>query len=398
MRSLGRLAGLRYTAAAMANFNEILGFLRAREAEMVRLLGELVRIESSTFDKAGVDRVGRKLAEEWRQRGARVEFMRQRERGNHLRAELWLGRGKPAGQILVLGHTDTVYERGALAKSPFHIAGGRAYGPGTLDMKGGLVNALFAVDALRAAQAEPRSRFVFLWTSDEEVGSESSQMFIEKEARRSSAVLVLEPGTGAAGKLKTERKAIGGFEVKVTGRAAHAGVNPQDGDNAVHELALQIARIVKFNDARRGITVNADVVSGGARSNVIAASAHAAIDARAVRLADMQRLVKKMRALRPILDGAKIEVSGGLDRPPMERRISAGLFKKARALAGEMGFAVEGSLSGGGSDGNLTAALGVPTLDGLGAVGAGAHTPGEYVTTKFLPQRAALLAALLASL
>ena len=162
--SLGRLAGLRYTAAAMANFKEIPGLLRAREAEMVRLLGELVGIESSTFDKAGVDRVGRKLAEEWRQRGARVEFMRQRDRGNHLRAELWLGRGKPAGQILVLGHTDTVYERGSLAKSPFRIAGGRAYGPGTLDMKGGLVIALFAVDALRAAQAEPRSRFIFLWT------------------------------------------------------------------------------------------------------------------------------------------------------------------------------------------------------------------------------------------
>lgn len=382
----------------MANFNEILGFLRAREAEMVRLLGDLVGIESSTYDKAGVDRVGRKLGEEWRQRGARVEFMRQRDRGNHLRAELWLGQGKPAGQILVLGHTDTVYERGSLAKSPFRIAGGRAYGPGTLDMKGGLVIALFAVDALRAAQAEARRRFVFLWTSDEETGSESSQKLIEKEARRSSAVLVLEPGTGATGKLKTQRKAIGGFEVRATGRAAHAGVNPQDGVNAVHEMALQIARMVKFNDARRGVTVNADVISGGVRSNVIPASAHAVIDARAVRLADMQRLVRKMRALRPILDGAKIEVSGGLHRPPMEKRISAGLFKKAQALAGEMGFAVEGSLSGGGSDGNLTAALGVPTLDGLGAVGAGAHTPGEYITTKFLPQRAALLAALLASL
>lgn len=382
----------------MANFNEILGFLRAREAEMVRLLGDLVGIESSTYDKAGVDRVGRKLGEEWRQRGARVEFMRQRDRGNHLRAELWLGQGKPAGQILVLGHTDTVYERGSLAKSPFRIAGGRAYGPGTLDMKGGLVIALFAVDALRAAQAEARRRFVFLWTSDEETGSESSQKLIEKEAGRSSAVLVLEPGTGATGKLKTQRKAIGGFEVRATGRAAHAGVNPQDGVNAVHEMALQIARMVKFNDARRGVTVNADVISGGVRSNVIPASAHAVIDARAVRLADMQRLVRKMRALRPILDGAKIEVSGGLHRPPMEKRISAGLFKKAQALAGEMGFAVEGSLSGGGSDGNLTAALGVPTLDGLGAVGAGAHTPGEYITTKFLPQRAALLAALLASL
>ena len=365
---------------------------------MVRLLGDLVRIESSTFDKPGVDRVGRRLAAEWRRRGARVEILRQRARGDHLRVAMGLGEGKPAGQILVVGHMDTVYERGTLEKSPFRVAGGRAYGPGTLDMKGGLVNALFAVDALSALKIAPRSKFIFLWTSDEEIGSETSRAFIEKEARRSDAALVLEPGTGATGKLKTERKAIGGFELITTGRAAHAGVNPQDGVNAVHELALQVARIVRFNDPGRGISVNADIISGGTRSNVIAASARALIDARATRLADMLRLVKKMRALRPVLPGARLEVRGGLDRPPMERRISAALFKRAQALASEMGFDVEDSLTGGGSDGNLTAAVGTPTLDGLGAVGAGAHTPGEYVTTRYLPQRAALLAALLATM
>lgn len=382
----------------MSNLRTILTYLRRREAEMVRLLGELVRIESSTFDKPGVDRVGRRLAAEWRRRGARVDVLRQRVRGDHLRIEMWLGGGKPAGQILVVGHMDTVYERGTLAKSPFRLAGGRAYGPGTLDMKGGLVNALFAVEALRASKITPRSRFVFLWTSDEEIGSKTSQAFIEKEARRSDAALVLEPGTGATGKLKTERKAIGGFEVIATGRAAHAGVNPQDGVNAVHELALQVARIARFNDPGRGISVNADIISGGTRSNVIAASARTMIDARATRLADMHRLVRKMRALRPVLPGAKLEVRGGLDRPPMERRMSAALFKRAQALASEMGFTVEPSLTGGGSDGNLTAAVGTPTLDGLGAVGAGAHTPGEYLTTRYLPQRAALLAALLATL
>lgn len=382
----------------MTNLREVLKYLRRREAEMVRLLGELVRIESSTFDKAGVDRVGRRLAAEWRRRGAQVETLRQRVRGDHLRVEMWLGRGKPAGQILVMGHMDTVYERGTLSKTPFRVARGRAWGPGTLDMKGGLVQALFAVDALGAVKAEPRRRFVFLWTTDEEIGSQTSRAWIEKEARRSAAVLVLEPGTGKAGKLKTARKAIGGFELIATGRAAHAGVNPQEGVNAVHELALQIARIAKFNNPRRGITVNADVVSGGTRSNVIAASARALIDARATRLADMLHLEKKMRALRPVLPGAKLEVRGGLDRPPMERRMSTALFKRAQALASEMGFEVEGSLTGGGSDGNLTAAVGTPTLDGLGAVGAGAHTPGEYVTTRYLPQRAALLAALLATL
>jgi glutamate carboxypeptidase len=382
----------------MTNLRRVLNHLRRREAEMVRLLGELVHIESSTFDKAGVDCVGRRLAAEWRRRGARVEVLRQRVRGNHLRVSMWLGKGKPAGQILVVGHMDTVYERGTLAKCPFRVAGGRAYGPGTLDMKAGLVNALFAVDALRALKIAPRSGFVFLWTSDEEIGSESSHACIEKEARRSGAALVLEPGTGPAGKLKTERKAIGGFELIVTGRAAHAGVNPQDGVNAVHELAMQVARIATFNNPARGISVNADVISGGTRSNVIAAEARARIDARATRLADMLRLVKKMRALRPALRGAKLEVRGGLDRPPMEARMSSALFKKAQELAREMGFTVEPSLTGGGSDGNLTAAAGARTLDGLGAVGAGAHTPGEYVTTKYLPQRAALLAALLAAL
>ena len=382
----------------MTDFKKVYKFLRRREAEMVRLLDEIVRIESSTFDKAGVDRVGRRLAAEWRRRGARIEILRQHVRGDHLRVSMWLGEGKPAGQILVVGHMDTVYERGTLAKSPLRVAGGRAYGPGTLDMKGGLVNALFAVDALLALKIAPRSQFVFLWTSDEEIGSETSRASIEKEARRSDAVLVLEPGTGTTGKLKTARKAIGGFELIATGRAAHAGVNPEDGVNAVHELALQIARIARFNDPRRGITVNADVISGGVRSNVIAPRALAMIDARCSRAADMRALERKFCALRPVLAGAKLEVRGGMDRPPMERRVSAELFKKARALAHEMGFTVEESATGGGSDGNITAALGVKTLDGLGAVGAGAHTPGEYVITRFLPQRAALLAALLSML
>jgi glutamate carboxypeptidase len=382
----------------MQNPKMILAYLRRREAEMVRLLGKLVRIESSTFDKAGVDRVGRRLGQEWRRRGAQVKVLRHRVRGNHLRVELWLGHGRPAGQILVVGHMDTVYECGILAKSPFRVSRGRAYGPGTLDMKGGLVQALFAVDALRESKISPRCRFIFLWTSDEEIGSGTSRAMIEKEARRSDAALVLEPGTGPTGKLKTERKAIGGFEMIATGRAAHAGVNPQDGVNAVHELALQIAHIARFNDSRRGVSVNADVISGGTRSNVIAASARAMIDARAMRLADMRRLEKKMRALRPVLPGAKLEVRGGLDRPPLEARMSSALFRRAQALAKDLGFAVEPSLTGGGSDGNLCGNVGAPTLDGLGAVGAGAHAPGEYVTTRYLPQRAALLAALLATL
>jgi glutamate carboxypeptidase len=377
---------------------EIFAWLRAREAPMVRLLGEFVRMESSSHDKPGVDRLVARLAADWKRRGARVERHRQRERGDHLRCEVCLGRGRPRGQILVLGHTDTVYERGTLAGMPYRLANGRAYGPGALDMKAGLVIALFAVDALRAAEASPRRRFVFLWTSDEEIGSETSRLMIEREARRSAAVLVLEPGTGPEGKLKTARKGVGDFTIEVEGRAAHAGVNPQHGVNAVHELALQIARIARFGNLRRGITVNADVIEGGTRTNVIAEHARALVDVRCSFATDMKRVEARFRGLRPILPGAKLRVSGGMNRAPMERRLAARLFAEARALGVQMGLRLEESSTGGGSDGNLTAALGVPTLDGLGAAGAGAHTSQEHIITKFLPERAAVLAALLSSL
>ena len=367
---------------------------------MTRLLGKLVRIESSSYDPEGVNRVVNVLSSEWKRRGARVSRSRPARatgRGDVLRCEL-PGDGNAAGQILLIGHTDTVYERGTLARTPFRVAGGRAYGPGTLDMKAGLVIALGAVDALHAQRWKPQRKIVCLWTPDEEVGSEVSRAAIEREARRSVAVLVLEPGTGPSGRLKTARKGVGEFTIEVTGRAAHAGVNPQDGVNAVHELALQIARVARFGNARRGTTVNADVIEGGTRTNVVAAQARARVDVRCARLRDIAKLNAQFRGLRPILPGARLRVSGGLDRPPMERRVAARLFAMAQKLGREMGLHIEESSTGGGSDGNFTAALGVPTLDGLGAAGAGAHTPGEYIRTRSLAERAALLAALLITL
>ena len=379
-------------------FGELLGELRRRETQMTRLLGRFVRAESPSYDKAAVDRFGRLLAAEWRKRGARVELLRQRKRGDHLRATLWRGPGRPRGQILVLGHLDTVYDLGTLAGIPFRVSRGRAWGPGTYDMKSGLVIALFAADALARRELQPRKRMVFLWTSDEEIGSKTSRVWIEREARRSDAVLVLEPSSGLDGRLKTARKAVGEIELIVTGRAAHAGISPGNGVNAVHELALQIARVARFNDPRRGISVNADVVEGGTRTNVIAARARALVDVRAARAADMRRLEAKLRRLRPVLPGARLEVRGGFSRPPMERSRSAALFRKAQALARQMGLKLEESSTGGGSDGNFTAALGVPTLDGLGGVGEGAHSLGECVLVRALPERAALLAALLATL
>ena len=378
----------------------LLSWLRGREGAMTGLLGRLVRIESSSYEWEGVNRLVRLLAREWRRRGARVTRLKPAgvtRRGDILRCE-FSAETSDAGQVLVLGHTDTVYARGTLARMPFRVAAGRAYGPGTLDMKAGLVIALAAVDALRAMGQMPRRRLVFLWTADEEIGSDTSREIIEREARRSEAVLVLEPGTGTRGKLKTARKGVGQVTIEVTGRAAHAGVNPQDGVNAVHELALQIGRVAGFGDARRGITVNADVIEGGTRSNVIAERAWARVDVRCARARDIAGLEARFRGLRPILPGARLRVTGGIDRPPMERRRAARLFRQAQALGRELGLNIEESSTGGGSDGNFTAALGVPTLDGLGAAGAGAHTPGEYIRTRSLAERAALLAALFRSL
>jgi glutamate carboxypeptidase len=312
---------------------------------------------------------------------------------------LGTGLGRAAGQILVLGHLDTVYPYGTLTKMPFRVGGGRAWGPAAFDMKGGIVLALEAVDALRAARVPVPKKLVFLWTSDEEIGSESSRRYIEREAQRSDAVLVLEPSLGRDGRLKTARKGVGSAEIIVTGRSAHAGIEPEKGVNAVHELALQIERLMKLNNPRRGVTVQATVIRGGTTSNVVPDEAHAQVDIRFARMSDSRRLDAKLRALRPILRGAKIEVRRSAARPPLERTAGVvALFRQAQSLMREMGLPLGEAATGGGSDGNFTGALGVPTLDGLGAIGDGAHSPREHVLIRGLAPRAALIAGLLATL
>jgi glutamate carboxypeptidase len=365
---------------------------------MARLLGQFARAESPSLDKKAVDRFGRMVAAEWRRRGAIVTLLRQRERGDHLRAE-WTPRGSRAkGQILVLGHLDTVYSLGTLGRMPFRLSRGRAYGPGVFDMKGGLVIALYAIDALAESGLAPQKRIVFLWTSDEEIGSGTSRAAIEREARRSDAVLVLEPALGLDGRVKTARKGVGEIEIVATGRAAHAGLNPEEGVNAIEEIALQITRFSRWNQASRGITVNAGVIEGGTRTNVVPEEARVLVDVRAMHAKDMRALERKFRALRPILRGAKLQIRGGFNRPPMERKNAAALYATARGLAEKMGILLGEACAGGGSDGNFTAALGVQTLDGLGAVGEGAHSPKENISIRALPERAALLAGLLATL
>ncbi len=375
----------------------LLQLLRPQLPQMLATLRKFVLAESPSLEKPPADRCCGIVASEWRKRKARVERVAQKQRGDHLRITWAPQNARVSRQLLVLGHYDTVYASGTLAKMPFRISGGKAYGPGTFDMKAGLVQALFALDALQQSKAALRKRIVFLWTSDEEIGSDSSRKLIESEARRSDAVFVLEPSFGPRGLLKTSRKGVGEAEIIVHGRASHAGLAPQEGVNAVHELARQITRVQEWNDLRRGITVNADIIEGGTRTNVIAERARAVLDLRAQRIADMRRLERRLRSLRPSAAGARLEVHGGFNRAPMERKVSAALFARAKSLAAQMGLRLGECSAGGGSDGNLTAALGIPTLDGLGAVGDGAHSAREYVIVKTMPARAALLAALLAS-
>jgi glutamate carboxypeptidase len=376
---------------------EFLHLLKPQLPQMLATVRRFVEAESPSLEKAAANNCCSIVAEEWLKRGVSVERIAQEERGDHLNITYWPNKTHPAGQLLVLGHYDTVYSSGTLRQMPFRVSAGKAYGPGIFDMKAGIVQALFALQSLQETNTALRKRLVFLWTSDEEIGSESSRKLLEAEARRSDAVFVLEPSFGPRGLLKTARKGVGQAELLVHGRASHAGLAPQEGINAIHELAEQLARLEKWNDHRRGITINAGIIEGGTRTNVIPERARAVLDLRALRISDMRSLEDRLRDLRPFHRGARLEVTGGFDRPPLERRMSASLFARAQLLAKQMNLALDECTVGGGSDGNFTAALCSPTLDGLGAVGDGAHSSHEHILVNTMPTRAALLASLLAT-
>jgi glutamate carboxypeptidase len=281
---------------------------------------------------------------------------------------------------------------------PFREAEGRAYGPGTFDMKASLVLLEFALRALRASGARPPRPVVVLLTSDEEIGSPTSQPLIEAEAVGAAYALVPEPPLPGGG-LKTARKGVGHFTIEVAGRAAHAGVEPEKGASAIVELAHQILAITRLADPAAGTTLNVGLIEGGSATNVVAASATAKVDVRVTSMAEARRIERAMDELAPVLPGTSVRVSGGVNRPPMERTEAiAGLFARARQIGAALGFDLTEGPSGGGSDGNITAGLGVPTLDGLGALGDGAHAAYEHVVIDSLPDRAALLAALLLEL
>ncbi|MBI3896019.1 MAG: M20 family metallopeptidase [Acidobacteria bacterium] len=366
---------------------------------MLKMLRRLVEAESPSTDKTAVDRFSKMVKGTLQEMGAQIRVSPSRQTGDHLRAEFRFHSGKPAGQILLLAHMDTVWELGTIARMPFRIKKGRAYGPGIYDMKSGIVIALFALQALQRMHAPVRKKVILLLTADEEIGSFSSRPLIEKEALQSDCVLVVEPAYGPGGALKTARKGVGTFEIRVKGRAAHAGVDPEKGASAIVELSRQILRVQKFANLRKGITINAGLIQGGTRTNVIAEDAVAQIDVRIARLRDQPALERKFLSLRPYDRRTRLEISGGFNRPPLERTsATVELFQRAQRLAQPLGLRLREVMVGGGSDGNFTAALGIPTLDGLGAVGDGAHALNEHIVISELPRRAALLARLIADL
>ena len=367
---------------------------KQNQANIIALIRELVECESPSDNAAAVNRWVDLLASKLEGR-AKVKTFPGGRFGRHFRCEFILPGRKKEGQILALGHSDTVWPLGTLASMPFRHVKGRLWGPGVLDMKAGVAFFLFAMQALVDLDVPVPRRVVLQLNSDEEVGSQTSRPLTEEAAKQSLAVLVLEPGAGLDGRLKTARKGVGDYTVTVHGRPSHAGVDFEAGASAILELARQITRIERFTNLKRGLTVNPGVISGGTRTNVVAALAQAEVDIRIARAADAAPLDRKFRALRPVDKRCRIEVTGGLNRPPMERTAATRrLFGIARGLASEMGLTLEESSTGGGSDGNFTAALGIPTLDGLGPVGVGAHAPTESILVNRIPDRVALLAAL----
>jgi len=373
--------------------NRLLYFTERKDA-ITETIRQLVEIESPSDNKAAVDQLGALLAGRFEKVGGHAKFHRVANFGDHLQVDFAGGKGKP---VLLLGHIDTVYPMGTLATMPCQIADGRLSGPGALDMKSGIALILHALEGLRSWHNDSVPRPVtILLVSDEEVGSDSSRRITESLARKSASVLVLEPSYGAKGAVKTARKGVGEYTIKVTGKAAHSGLDFDKGESAIIELAKQITAISKLVDLKRGLTLNVGIVSGGTRSNVIPAEATAVLDVRVAKMKDAAVIDRQLRALKPFNRKCKLEVAGGVNRPPMARGPgTAGLYKTASEIAKQMGWKLEEASVGGGSDGNFTASLGIPTLDGLGGVGEGAHATHESIVIAELPRRAALLAELI---
>ncbi len=375
--------------------SQILDYLRDQQETMIKVLEQWVNQDSPTYDKPAVDTMGQMTVQAFVEAGGALAATHlQPDRGDHYTVTY----GEGDRQLLFLCHFDTVWPIGEAKKRPFTIENGHGKGPGVHDMKGGTLIALFALKAIHQLQLKPGYKLTYLLTSDEEIGSPTSRAFIEPEGAKSDYCFVLE-GSHNKSALTTSRKGVGRYHLEVTGRAAHSGVEPEKGISAVEELARQIQTLHAMTDFERGVTVNVGVVSGGERPNIVARHAAAEIDLRVMTRADGEESNQKILNLQPQLPGCKLKVSGEIKRWPFEETPTGlALFEKARAIAQNLGFTVEKFSSGGGSDGNLVAAMGIPTLDGLGSLGGGAHAVTEHTVLDALPLRAALLAELIIQL
>jgi glutamate carboxypeptidase len=371
----------------------LLAGARRKEHDQIELIQTLVRVESPSDDKAAVDACGNVIVGHIRALGGRVKLHRQRALGDVIEARFGPRKKVGAQPVLILGHIDTVWPVGTLKTMPSRVADGRLWGPGTLDMKAGVAMALVAIEMLIEAGLLDRE-ILLLLNSEEEVGSPVSRPITERLARECSAVYVLEPAQGPA--YKTARKGTGNWRIDIKGVAAHAGVDFEKGSSALRELARVVERVSEWTDLKRGLTVSVGLAGGGSKTNVIPAEAWAEVDVRIARKADGPRIERRFASLKAADRRCSLVVTGGINRPPMERtRATVALFARARALAAELGFALDEASTGGASDGNFTSAVGVPTLDGMGAVGEGAHAQHESILVEHLAPRTALLAGML---
>lgn len=374
----------------------LLNYFVQRQPVMLQLIRALVEQETPSRAEPQLTQIAQFVAERLPAAASHLELFPHSGYGAHLLARFAFGHPRATPAVLLIGHLDTVWPRGTLERMPFRVTPeGAAHGPGIFDMKASIAVVCSTLEAMIALQLNPQHPVTLLLTCDEEIGSQTSRALVEQEARSAVAALVLEPPI-PGGIVKTGRKGIGGFTLQVTGRAAHAGLDPSQGINAIVELSHQTLRLAALNDFARGITVNVGVAQGGTTSNVVPAEASAKIDFRFWTMEDGAQLETTIRNLPPVLNGAKLELRGGINRPPMERsEKNLALYELARGCAAELGFDLREGAVGGGSDGNFTAALGVPTLDGLGVDGAGAHAEHEHIILADIPRRAALLTRLL---
>ncbi len=378
---------------------ERLRYFQQQRSRIVDTIRELVEIESPSDNKQAVDRLAHLLAGKFESLGGKTRLHRSSEFGDSLQIDFPANSPTAQGQpVLLLGHYDTVYPLGTLSNMPCKVDGGKLHGPGVLDMKSGIGLMLHAIEGLQQwLGGRPRPVTVFL-VSDEEIGSHSSRQITEGLAKKSAGVLVLEPGAGLHGAVKTARKGVGEYTLRVQGVASHAGLDPGSGHSAILELARQIAVLSKLNNLRQGISVNPGVIAGGTRTNVVAAEASVGIDVRIQKAKQAAQIQRKLGSLKAFDKRCHLELTGNINRLPMERTAGvAALYKKAQAVAAAMGWKLEEAAVGGGSDGNFTAGMGIPTLDGMGGVGEGAHALHEFILISELPRRATLLAGMIES-